>query len=53
MSFSLVPCFAAIAEADKTGESVRVEDITSAMIKEHMPEANPDLNRHFRDGPAA
>jgi hypothetical protein len=52
MSFSLIPYFAVIAEAEKTGEPVRPEDITSEMIAEHMPEANPDLKRHFRDGPA-
>ena len=37
MSFSLVHYFAAIAEAEKTGESVDFDNITSERIAEHMP----------------
>ena len=48
MSFSLVPYFAAIAEAKKTGKPVDYDAVTSEMIAEHMPEATPDLDRHLR-----
>jgi hypothetical protein len=48
MTFPLVPYFAAIAEAEKTGESVDFHNVTSEMIAEHMPACNTDLDRHLK-----
>jgi hypothetical protein len=48
MTFSLIPYFAAIAEAKKTGKPVDFNGVTSEMIQEHMPEANPNLDRHLK-----
>ncbi len=50
MSFSIVPYLAAIKEAEKTGEPVDFYNVTSEMIAEHLPECDPDLRWHFRDG---
>ena len=48
MTFSLVPYFAAIAETEKTSEPVDFNAVISEMIREHFPDAHPDLDRHLK-----